>query len=92
MQIFEKLPQILGLCPIVKVLSDPRKIGPPIGPPSNEKSCNHYCRKLGICLKPCIRGFALKNLQLNLQIDCHSYSINIPSSILRDLCSIISLL
>ena len=45
MQILEKLPQILGLCPVVKFRStleksDPQTFG---GPLSTEKSCINYC-------------------------------------------------
>ena len=45
MQIFEKLPQILGLCPIVKFRSTLEKSDPPNiwRTPSNEKSGINYC-------------------------------------------------
>ena len=48
MHIFEKLPQILGLCPIVKFLSTLEKSDPPkhFVDPSTEKSCKNYCWNL----------------------------------------------
>ena len=45
MHIFEKLPKILVLCPIVKFRSTVEKSDPQTiyGPPSTEKSCINYC-------------------------------------------------
>ena len=43
MHILERLTKMLGFCPIVNFVSDPRKSEPTFGGPcSTEKSCMHY--------------------------------------------------
>ena len=55
MHIFEKLPQILGLCPLVKFRITLEKSDPQTfcGPPSTEKSCINYCFIFGIIITIC---------------------------------------
>ena len=51
MPIFEKLPQILRLCPIVKFRSTLEKLDPPniLLTPSTEKSCRNHCNRTSLC-------------------------------------------